>query len=271
MPTGTGSAGLLEIALDAARQAAQLVREHAARGVSVADTKSSDVDVVTAADRASEELIRRLVREQRPHDAFLGEEGADVLGTTGVRWIVDPIDGTVNFLYGLAEHAVSIAAEVDGQVVAGVVLQVPHGVEYAAWTDEHGAVHATRDGTPLVVRAPAPLGQRLCATGFSYDAALREHQAQAWVRLIPRVRDLRRHGSAALELCHVAEGALDGYFEEGVHLWDYAAGALVARGAGARFGEHVGVGGRTFALCAPDHGYDELLDAVRDAGFLAPT
>lgn len=269
-PDGPDARALLDLALDAARQAAALVSEHATRGVSVAATKTSEVDVVTAADRASEELIRRLLGEQRPDDAFLGEEGDDVAGTSGVRWIVDPIDGTVNFLYGLAEYAVSIAAEVDGRVVAGVVLDVPRGTEYTAWTDRHGTVHPARDGTPLSVRGPAPLSQRLCATGFSYDAALRVKQAQAWVHLVPRVRDLRRHGSTALELCHLAEGALDGYLEEGVHLWDYAAGALVARGAGARTGEHVGVGGRLFLLAAPEHGYDELLDAVREAGFLAP-
>ena len=163
---------LAGIALDVARAAAELVRGRAARGVAVADTKTSDTDVVTEADRASETLIRRLLRERRPDDAFLGEEGADEAGTSGVRWIVDPIDGTVNFLYGLPAYAVSIAAERDGEVVAGVVLNAVTGTEYVAHLGPDGAAGggvATRDGIPIGVRAPAPLSHRLVATGFSYD------------------------------------------------------------------------------------------------------
>ena len=263
------SRDLLDVALVVARAAATLVQQHAAEGVSVAATKSSDVDVVTEADRASEALVRAMLAEQRPDDAVLGEEGDDRPGTSGVRWIVDPIDGTTNFLYGLPEYAVSLAAEVDGEVVAGVVLNAARGTEYVAWVDADGVVQSRRDGERIGVRAPAPLSQRLCATGFSYDADLRVLQATAWVQLIGRVRDLRRHGSCALELCHVAEGSLDGYFEEGVNLWDHAAGALVARGAGARFEGSTGVGGRFFALCAPEHGFDELRAAVVEAGFTA--
>jgi myo-inositol-1(or 4)-monophosphatase len=260
---------LLHLAVDIAQEAGALVRERAAGVVSVADTKTSDTDVVTEADRASETLVRRLLAQHRPDDAVMGEEGDDLPGTSGVRWIVDPIDGTVNFLYGLPEFAVSIAAEVDGTVVAGVVLHVTPGTVYTAFTDDDGVVHSARDGEPLVVRGPTPLAQRLVATGFSYDPAQREVQARAWVRLLPRVRDLRRHGSAALELCHVAEGRLDGYVEEGVHPWDYAAGALVAQGAGARFEGMNGVGGRFLALCAPEHGFEELREAVVEAGFTA--
>jgi myo-inositol-1(or 4)-monophosphatase len=259
---------LAGIALAAARAAAELVRGRAARGVTVVDTKSSDVDVVTEADRASETLIRRLVRERRPDDAFLGEEGVDEAGTSGVRWIIDPIDGTVNFLYGLPQYAVSIAAEVDGEVVAGVVLNAATGTEYVAYLTS-GSATATRDGEPIAVRGPAPLGQRLVATGFSYDAGLREVQARAMVRLLPRVRDLRRLGSCALDLCHVAEGAVDAYLEEGVNLWDHAAGGLVARVAGARTELTRGAGGRELLMCAPAHGFDEFRAAVRHAGFLA--
>ena len=264
------STELLAVALDAARRAADLVRERAAEGVSVAATKSSDVDVVTWADRDSEALIRRTILSQRPDDAFLGEEGDDVAGTSGVRWVVDPIDGTVNFLYGLPEYAVSVAAEVQGRIVAGAVINVPRRIEYTAHETESGEVVSRRDGRPVAVRPPAPLGQRLLATGFNYDAAVRELQARALVRLLPRVRDVRRHGSAALELCHVAEGTLDGYFEEGVHLWDYAAGALVARGAGARVEVRTGQAGTDLVVCAPAHGFDEALDAVVQAGFAAP-
>jgi myo-inositol-1(or 4)-monophosphatase len=259
-----GPAALRALAEQVARAAAVLVREHAARGVSVAATKSSDIDVVTAADRAAEELIRRLVLEARPDDAFLGEEGDDVPGTSGVRWIVDPIDGTVNFLYGIPEYAVSIAAEVDGEVVAGVVMDVAKDVLYAG----HAGGPPTRDGRPLAVRGPAPLAHRLIATGFNYTRPVREIQAAATARLLPHVRDIRRTGSCALDLCRVAEGALDGYVEEGVHLWDHAAGGLIARLAGARLLVTVGAAGREAVVCGPDHGFDELVEAVRAAGFL---
>ncbi|MDQ6526481.1 inositol monophosphatase family protein [Nocardioides sp. LHD-245] len=260
-------AALCALAEEVARAAAVLVREHAARGVTVAATKSSDIDVVTAADRAAEELIRRLVLDARPDDAFLGEEGGaadDAAGTSGVRWIVDPIDGTVNFLYGIPEYAVSIAAEVDGEVVAGVVMDVAKDVLYAG----HRGGVPTRDGVPLAVRGPAPLAHRLVATGFNYTRPVREVQAAAAARLLPSIRDIRRTGSCALDLCRVAEGALDGYVEEGVHLWDHAAGGLIARLAGARLLVGVGAAGTEAVVCGPDHGFDELLEAVRAAGFL---
>ena len=260
---------LARTAVGVARMAAELVRGRAARGVTVADTKSSEVDVVTEADRASEELIRALLRERRPDDAFVGEEGEDLPGTSGVRWIVDPIDGTVNFLYGLPQYAVSIAAEVDGEVVAGVVLNAATGTEYVAHLVAGGPGVATRDGDPIRVRGPAPLSQRLVGTGFSYDAGLREVQARALVRLLPRVRDVRRLGACALDLCCVAEGSLDAYVEEGVHVWDYAAGALVARVAGARTELTVGAGGREAMVCAPAHGFEEFRAAVEEAGLLA--
>lgn len=261
------SEDLARIALHAARSAAELIRDRAAAGVTVADTKSSAVDPVTEADRAAEVLIRRVLRERRPDDAFLGEEGVDEPGTTGVRWVIDPIDGTVNFLYGLPQYAVSVAAELDGEVVAGVVLNAATGTEYVAHTGRRPS--ATRDGEAIVVRRPAPLSQRLVATGFSYDAGLREIQARALVHLLPRVRDIRRLGSCALDLCHVAEGAVDGYVEEGVNLWDHAAGGLVARLAGARTELTLGAGGRDLLICAPAHGFDEFREAVRDAGYLA--
>ena len=263
------SAELAGIALDVARAAAELVRGRAAQGVTVAATKSSDVDVVTEADRASEALIHRLLAERRPDDGFLGEEGSDVPGRSGVRWVIDPIDGTVNFLYGIPQYAVSIAAERGGEVVAGVVLNVATGTEYVAHAGPDGTSAATRDGEPLAVRAPAPLQQRLVATGFSYDAGLRELQARALVRMLPRVRDIRRLGSCALDLCHVAEGAVDAYVEEGVNLWDHAAGGLVARVAGARTELTTGVGGRDLLMCAPTHGFEEFRDLVRQAGYLA--
>ncbi|TIC83825.1 inositol monophosphatase [Nocardioides sp. GY 10113] len=259
---------LADLAAAVAAEAADLVRGHA--GVGVAATKSSEVDVVTVADRAAEELIRARLLAARPDDAILGEEGDDQPGTSGVRWIVDPIDGTVNFLYGRPEHAVSIAAEVDGEVVAGVVHGVGADVVYRAHLDPTapGGGVTTRDGAALAVRGPAPLSQRLLATGFNYSAELRALQATAMTRLLPRIRDIRRGGSCALDLCQVAEGSLDGYVEEGVNLWDHAAGGLIARLAGARVEVRTGVGGRELILAGPGHGFDELLEAVRSAGFL---
>jgi myo-inositol-1(or 4)-monophosphatase len=265
-------AELAGIALDAARAAAELVRGRARREVTVAATKTSDVDVVTEADHASETLIRGLISERRPDDGFLGEEGSDRTGSTGIRWVIDPIDGTVNFLYGIPQYAVSIAAERDGVVVAGVVLNVATGTEYVAHAGPDGGRDgsvATRDGEPLGVRGPAPLAQRLVATGFSYDAGLRELQARALVRMLPQVRDIRRLGSCALDLCHVAEGSVDAYVEEGVNLWDHAAGGLIARAAGARTELTAGAGGREVLLCAPDHGFAEFRDLVGEAGYLA--
>ena len=268
---------LTDLALSAARAAAELVRERARGQVTVAATKSSDVDVVTEADRASEALIREHIRSARPEDAFLGEEslgeeGDDVASSSGVRWIVDPIDGTVNFLYGIPQYAVSIAAELDGEVVAGVVLDVQAGTEYVGrLADASGPESATRDGVPVEVRGSAPMAQRLIATGFSYDRRVRVLQAEAVTRLLPLVRDVRRLGSCALDLCLVADGRLDGYVEEGVNLWDHAAAGLIARIAGARTQVLPGIGGLDLLVCGPAHGFDELLKVVISTGFSPET
>ena len=263
---------LLDLALEVAREAADLVRERRRGVVSVAATKSSDIDIVTQVDRDSEELIRNRIRTARPDDGFLGEEGHDESGTSGVRWIVDPIDGTVNFLYDLPQYAVSVAAERDGVAVAGVVLNVASRTEYTAVRrtapDGSSTVVSLRDGEPIRVRGEAPLAQRLVATGFHYVAETRALQAAAAARLLPHIRDIRRMGSCALDLCHVAEGALDAYVEEGVMPWDYAAGGLVAEGAGARIELTRGAGGRELIICAPEHGYRTFRDAVEHAGFL---
>jgi len=257
---------LADLALDVGRAAADLVRGRAEQRVSVADTKSSDTDVVTEADRAAESLIRDRIRSVRPDDAFVGEEEAAEPGTTGVRWIIDPIDGTVNFLYGLPQYAVAIAAEVDGKVVAGVVIDVVKRTEYVGRPGPDGTV-ALRDDRPIAVRGPAPLSQRLVATGFSYQAEVRAVQAAAVGRLLPEIRDIRRFGSCALDLCAVAEGMLDGFVEEGVHLWDYAAAGLIARAAGADLRVLAGASGMTLLGCGPRHGFDEFLAAVEKAGF----
>jgi myo-inositol-1(or 4)-monophosphatase len=260
---------LLELAVRTAREAARIIESGAARGVTVAATKSSDVDVVTESDRSAERLIRRSLLDARPGDAVLGEESqgeqSERAGSSGVRWIVDPIDGTVNFLYGIPQYAVSIAAELDGEVVAGVVLNVATGQEYTATLGGP----ARCNGAPIRVRATVPLHERLIGTGFSYEARQREIQAAALLHLLPRIRDIRRFGSCALDLCAVAQGSLDGYVEEGVNLWDHAAGGLVAKAAGARVETDRGVGGRAIVLAAPEAGFDEFRSAVAEAGYLA--
>ena len=262
---------LADLALVVAREAAALVRERASRSVEVAATKTSATDPVTEADRACEALVRARLLAARPDDAVLGEEGDDVDGTSGVRWVVDPIDGTVNFLYGLPVYAVSIAAEVtvpgrDPEIVAGVVLNVASGVAYVARPGPDGATVALRDDVPLRVRPRVPLGERLIGTGFSYDPALRARQGEAVARLLPRVRDVRRIGSCSMDLCFVAEGGFDGYVEEGTHLWDYAAGALIAQAAGARVRQGTGISGRMVLVCGPEDGFEDLWEAVHDVG-----
>ena len=260
---------LLDLALRAARAGGAHAAAARGRGVEVAATKTSEVDIVTAADRETERIVRDLLLGERPDDSVLGEEGSSVDGTSGVRWIVDPIDGTVNYLYGLGQYAVSIAAEHDGQVVAGVVLDVAKDETYAAVRLPDGTVESTRDGRPLAVRGPAPLGQRLIATGFSYEPERRAVQGPAVARLLTRIRDIRRLGSCALDLCAVASGRVDGYLEEGVQPWDHSAGGLIAEGAGARWEMAPGAGGADLLVCAPTHGFDDLRAAAQDAGFFA--
>ena len=272
-PTPELGVRLRELALVVGRESVALARSMRDRGIDVADTKSSAVDVVTAADRSCEELIRQRILAERPDDALMGEEGDDHPGTSGVRWIVDPIDGTVNYLYGLPDWAVSIAAEIDGEVVAGAVINGSTGAEYAA---ARGA-GATRDGRPIAVRPSPPLAERLVLTGFGYVADVRAHQGSCVAALLPHVRDIRRMGSCALDLCHVAEGSGDAYVEEGPQPWDYSAGALVLTEAGGRFellagrlAETVpGAGSQALATGAPAAGWDTLVEALRRAGFLA--
>ncbi|MGR6318039.1 inositol monophosphatase family protein [Micromonospora soli] len=223
---------LLEIAVAVARDAAATAQRMRAEGVSVAATKSTVTDVVTAADRAVERQVLDALRKHRPDDAVLGEEygagAGDPAAESGVRWVIDPIDGTVNYLYGLPYCAVSLAAEVDGEVVAGVVRNVATGDE---WTATAGG-GAWREEERLGCSTETDLGQALVATGFGYDAGRRAHQARVVAELIPHVRDIRRMGAAALDLCLAAEGKVDAYYEKGLAAWDLAAGGLVAREAG---------------------------------------
>ncbi|GAA3440724.1 inositol monophosphatase family protein [Planomonospora venezuelensis] len=259
--------GYLELAERIAREAGEMLLAKRPARPEVLATKSSPTDVVTALDRASEELIRARIKEARPDDAVLGEEG----GATGdgrVRWIVDPIDGTVNFLYGLPEWAVSIAVEVEGEVVAGVVNVVPRGEVFTAVRGGG----AWLGGERLRCNTGVPLEQALIATGFGYGPGRRAVQAEVLAQVVPRVRDIRRGGSAASDLCAVAAGRVDGYYERGPQYWDYAAGGLVATEAGARVG---GLNGRPagpdLTVCAAPGLFEELhdllvpLDPERDA------
>jgi myo-inositol-1(or 4)-monophosphatase len=256
---------LLRLAVEVAREAGELIRTGRAEGFRVAATKSSITDVVTDIDRASEKLIRARLLGARPGDGFLGEEGSSDPSESGVRWVVDPIDGTVNFVSGFPHYAVSIGAEVAGQAVVGVVLQVPTGITYTAMLGRG----AWRDDVRL--HPPAnrpPLAQALVATGFNYDQRVRRIQAHAAARLLPRIGDIRRTGSCALDLCHVAEGAFYAYVEEGVNPWDYSAGGLIARECGARTELGTGAGGLSLLMCAAADGFDEFRAEVEAAGFL---
>ncbi len=221
------------IVSEAARLVARQRAAYVAGGEGIPrETKSSEVDPVTAVDRAAEQLIVARLGELRPRDGILGEEGADKPSLTGVQWIVDPIDGTVNFLYGLPAYAISVAAAVEGVVVAGAVQNVATGELYSAALGEGATVFRGGRVTPLQASAETETARALVATGFSYSSAWRARQAEILAGVLPEVRDIRRMGSAALDLCAVAEGRVDAYYEHGTHPWDWAAGAIIAAEAG---------------------------------------
>ena len=225
------NANLRDIAVQVAGEAADLART--VRDESVTEgsvgTKSTETDVVTAGDRAVERLVRKRLAELRPGDAVFGEEEGGSADLSGLRWVVDPIDGTVNYLYGYPWYAVSLAAQIDGTSVAGAVVEPVSG---RVWSAARGA-GAHVDGRPLRVSTCDRLDLALVGTGFAYDVGRRSAQAAAVARLLGEVRDLRRSGVASLDLCAVAAGWLDGYYEVGINRWDWAAGALVAEEAGA--------------------------------------
>ena len=245
---------LLRIAASAAAEAGRLLASW--RGderPEVVQTKSSPTDIVTEMDRRSEALITSRIRAYRPGDTILGEEGGQTSGGPGgdgdgagqpgrVRWIVDPLDGTVNYLYGLRDWAVSIAAEVDGAVVAGVVEIPRHGETFTAVTGQGAWLHRGEAKLALHCSSGVPLDQALVGTGFGYDPARRQVQGEVVAALLPHIRDIRRGGAASVDLCSVAAGRLDAFYERGLNYWDFAAGGLIAREAGALVG---GLAGRT--------------------------
>jgi myo-inositol-1(or 4)-monophosphatase len=257
------AAELLELACSAAAEAGLLLADRGGRP-EVVSTKSSPTDVVTEMDRAAEALIRGRLLAARPGDAFLGEEGGETGRGAQVRWIVDPLDGTVNYLYGLPDWAVSIAAEVDGTVVAGAVCVPSRGALFSAVLGGGAAVRADGSGpATLACNAGVPLERALVATGFGYEAGRRRVQGEVVAAVLPRVRDIRRGGSCAVDLCSLAAGALDAYYERGVNLWDIAAGGLVAAEAGARVGGlHGATAGPAMTIAAAPRLFGELHDLL---------
>jgi myo-inositol-1(or 4)-monophosphatase len=240
--TEASGAELLALAVAAAREAGELLASREGR-VLVAATKSSPTDVVTEMDRRAEDLIREHILAARPGDAILGEEGGQIgdIAAGGVRWVIDPLDGTVNYLYGLHDWAVSIAAEGNGEILAGAVLVPMRGELFTAVRGGGAWLESTQGTTAaLRCRPGVPLEAALVGTGFGYLAERRKVQGEVVAALLPRVRDIRRGGSASVDLCSLAAGRLDGYYERGLNYWDYAAGALIAVEAGAVVGDSRG-------------------------------
>jgi myo-inositol-1(or 4)-monophosphatase len=227
-------ARLLVLACAIAREAGAMLADRSGRAV-VVGTKTSPTDVVTEMDQAAERLIRERILAQRPGDAILGEEGGQTGGGAPVRWIVDPLDGTVNYLYDLPDWAVSIAAEVRGDVVAGAVCVPSRDALYFGVLGG-GSYRVSLTGgepEPLACTVGVPLNRALVATGFGYAPGRRVVQGQVVAAVLPQVRDIRRNGVCAVDLCSLAAGNVDGYYERGVQYWDIAAGSLIAREAGA--------------------------------------
>ena len=236
----SGPSTLLDLARTITLEAGELASRRRGEGVEIAATKSTIVDVVTEADREVELLIRSRIADARPDDAILGEEGGSASGTSGLTWVVDPIDGTVNYLYGIPHYAVSIAI-VEGEPdpltwtgLVGCVLNPAIGELFTA--ARGGGAFLSSGGhapAPIRVADPVPLELALINTGFAYNATTRGRQGEVVTRLLPLVRDIRRMGTASLDLCMVANGRTNAYVERTLSPWDHAAGALIAREAGA--------------------------------------
>jgi myo-inositol-1(or 4)-monophosphatase len=251
---------LLALATEVAHEAGAGLREVFGGALAIS-AKSTPTDLVSEADLATEKLIRARLEAARPDDAIMGEEGVDRAGTSGLRWVVDPLDGTVNFLFGLPQWCVSIACEDADGAIAGVVFDPMRG---ETWAATRGGP-ATLDGAPIRARERDALGTALVATGFGYDAAVRESQARVVARLLPRVRDVRRLGAAALDLAWTAAGRYDAYYERGVKHWDVAAGVLICARAGLALRELPPAPPAERGMLVAPHGIvDALLELVSD-------
>lgn len=254
---------LLSLARAAAVEASAMIADRAGASDLRVSSKSSPTDMVTEVDRASERLIVELILAERPDDEIIGEEGADHSGTSGVSWLIDPLDGTTNFMYGYPGFNVSIGVSVDGDALVGVVADPAHDAVYTARAG-HGARCNDR---PIAASAQQDLASALVATGFSYDPGRRARQAELLRDVLPRIRDIRRGGAAALDLCWVAAGRVDGYYEHGLSPWDFAAGALIAAEAGARVSAIDGGPPRPGSVFAAAPGIaDDLRSLLVEAG-----
>jgi myo-inositol-1(or 4)-monophosphatase len=256
---------LLALASDLARDAGRLHTDGRESSLRI-KTKSSPTDLVSHIDHEAESLIVGRLARERPGDAVFAEEGSRSESSTGVRWVIDPLDGTTNYVYGYPAFAVSIGVEIGGQPRLGVVYDSSAGLLYEAIAGSG----ARCDGQPIRAREQADLSQALVATGFSYEAAQRELQGLATARVLGRVRDMRRGGSAALDLCHIAAGRLDAYWELDLSPWDYAAGSVIAREAGAEVTFSQPAHGRGPAIVAAHPALmPAFLALLREAGALA--
>jgi myo-inositol-1(or 4)-monophosphatase len=244
----------LELAERAARAAGEVLMSYYGRAPEGLASKSSATDPVSDADREAERVIRELLTAERPDDGLVGEEGSRIEGERGRRWIVDPLDGTVNFLYGLRAWGVSIALEDEEGLAVGVVFNPVSGECFAA---ERGR-GATMSGRPIHVTDCRSLGRAMVSTGFSYESERRAQQAAVLVELLPRIRDLRRAGAAALDLAYVAAGRVDAFYERGLKRWDEAAGLLLVHEAGGVTAELDGEPHGVVAAATP-----ELLEELR--------
>lgn len=256
---------LRRLAVDMATAAGELLMDALAGERTAVETKSTGTDMVTEMDRASERFLVSRIIDARPDDAILGEEGADRPGTSGVRWVIDPLDGTTNYLYRLPGWNVSIGVEVDDAPVVGAVAVPSTGDLFTA----AAGAGATRNGVPLVLSDPAPVATALVGTGFSYEPAVRTAQVANLQGVIGRIRDVRRSGAAATDLCGVACGRLDAYYESGLAHWDHCAGSVIAREAGARvelIDDHPLPG--TLVVAAHPSRWDDFVTLLRDAGIV---
>jgi myo-inositol-1(or 4)-monophosphatase len=254
---------LRELATRLAREGGRIAKPGLRRHERPAgDSKSTRTDLVTAFDRAAEAHIVGEIRRLRPDDAIVGEEGTSDDGTSGYAWYVDPIDGTTNFVYDQPAWSCSVAVARDGEMVAGAVAVPPLDELYSAAL----GAGATRNGAPIAVSGETDVSLALVGTGFTYQAAERRRQALVVADLIDRVRDIRRSGSAAVDLCMVACGRLDAYYERHLNSWDAAAGELIAREAGAVTTDFAGGPARPAELLAATPGvHDALVALLRGA------
>ena len=250
---------LRELAVRAARETGALLQHHNVRGLRGLDTKSTATDMVSDADREAEELLVQILTAARPHDALLGEEGAGRGGTSGLRWVVGPLDGTTNFVFGYPQWAVSVAVEDEHGPLAGAIYD-PSRDELFAAARGRGT---TLNGDRVHVRGTHDLSQALIATGFGYDAERRALQAARVADVIPRIRDIRRGGAAAIDLAWVACGRLDGYWESGLNAWDWSAGSLLVTEAGGFWSCQPGPLGVGQAVAACPGVYDALFELLQ--------